>query len=197
MIFTPQGRGEHLKNFIRFIVFAYWPVPLGHVAIVAETVFVTYLTVLMLVVPGGCLSKSDRQDMLSFDIPVLLFDFVLTFVLPYSLIFLSMKLCQRRKSPIGRFFCIYPFWLVFLFLGFYVFSAAIAGMSMAVTEGAIGGLALKMEELYMAFTFMIGPLSVVPHVLILAWSVFVAKKLFNRSKKMDTQPNVLLAQGNY
>ena len=85
-------------------------------------------------------------------------------LIPLGLSYFCYRLCLRAKSWPKRIACIYLTWLVLGFMGAYLVSAALAGVSMAVVEGVTKGWDLLSQELL--FT---GKLLLLAQVLVIPW----------------------------
>jgi hypothetical protein len=90
--------------------------------------------------------------------------------LPAAVSYLCFWLCSRAGSWWRRALFIYVCWLAFGFGLAYVFSAAMAGVSMAVVEGVVSGWELEVQILsFAAYLLLFGHVVILPAVGLSCW----------------------------
>jgi hypothetical protein len=91
-------------------------------------------------------------------------------VLPLGLTYLCYRLCMRTQSWKIRFALIWLSWQILSFVVFYVLSAAMAGVSMAVVDGGLKGWELETQVLaFAAFLLLSAQIIILPLTGLTTW----------------------------
>jgi len=84
-------------------------------------------------------------------------------LIPLGLAYLSYGLCSKYKSWVSRSIIIYSTWLVLAFIGGYLISASLQGISMAVVDGDVErGDLIWQEIVHSGWILLIAQICIIP-----------------------------------